>query len=108
MRIIHLSFLFILNSLSILCSAQDFEGEIVFSAYHKYTDSSIKSTPNLPSNVGYKISAEHVRIEGKPDADITADHLEVSNTGTIDGKLKTNSLSVDPGAQISGNVSRIG
>ena len=28
MRIIHLSFLFILNSLSILCSAQDFEGEI--------------------------------------------------------------------------------
>ena len=48
-----------------------------------------------------KINAEHVRIEGKADADITADHLEVSNTGTIDGKLKTNSLSVDSGAQIS-------
>ena len=46
-----------------LCSAQDFEGEIVFSAYHKYADSSIKSTPNLPSNVVYKISGEHVRIE---------------------------------------------
>ena len=55
-----------------------------------------------------KINAEHVRIEGKADADITADHLEVSNTGTVDGKLKTNSLSVDSGAQISGNVSRIG
>ena len=36
MRIIHLSFLLILNSLSILCLAQDFEGEIEFSAYHKY------------------------------------------------------------------------
>ena len=63
MRIIHLSFLFILNSLSNLYLAQDFEGEIVFSAYHKYADSSIKSTPNLPSNVVYKISGKHVRIE---------------------------------------------
>ena len=53
------------------------------------------------------INAEHVKIEGKADADITADHLEVSNTGSVDGKLKTNSLSVDSGAQISGNVSRI-
>ena len=54
-----------------------------------------------------KVNAEHVRIEGKADADVTADHLEVSNTGSVDGKLKTNSLSVDSGAQISGNVSRI-
>ena len=30
-----------------------------------------------------------------------------SNSGVIDGKLKTNSLSVDTGAQISGNVGRI-
>ena len=63
MRIIHLSFLFILNTLSNLCLAQDFEGEILFIAHHKYADSSVKSIPNLPSNVVYKISGEHVRIE---------------------------------------------
>ena len=36
MRIIHLSFLLILNFLTTLCLAQDFEGEIVFNAHHKY------------------------------------------------------------------------
>lgn len=63
MRIVHLSFLLILNFLTTLCVAQDFEGEIVFSAHHKYVDSSIKSTPNLPSSIVYKISGEYVRIE---------------------------------------------
>ncbi len=63
MRIVHLSFLLILNFLTTLCLAQDFEGEIVFNAHHKYVDSSIKSTPNLPSSIVYKISGEHVRIE---------------------------------------------
>ena len=53
------------------------------------------------------INSEHVRVEGNVIGDITADHLEVSNSGNVDGKLKTNSLSVDSGAQISGNVSRI-
>ena len=53
------------------------------------------------------INSEHVRVEGHVTGDITADHLEVSNSGNVDGKLKTNSLSVDSGAQISGNVSRI-
>ena len=53
------------------------------------------------------INAEHLKVEGKVDGDITADLLEVSNSGVIDGKLKTNSLSVDTGAQISGNVGRI-
>ena len=47
------------------------------------------------------------KVEGKVDGDITADLLEVSNSCVIDGKLKTNSLSVDTGAQISGNVGRI-
>ena len=53
------------------------------------------------------INAEHLKVEGKVDGDVTADLLEVSNSGIIDGKLKTNSLSVDTGAQISGNVGRI-
>ena len=53
------------------------------------------------------INSEHARVEGNVIGDITADHLEVSNSGNVDGKLKTNSLSVDSGAQISGNVSRI-
>ena len=34
------------------------------------------------------INAEHVKIEGKVDADITADHLEVSNTGVLMVNLK--------------------
>ena len=53
------------------------------------------------------MNSEHLKVEGKITGDITADLLEVSSSGTIDGKLKTNSLSVDTGAQISGNVGRI-
>ena len=34
------------------------------------------------------INAEHVRIEGNVEGDIVADHLEVSNLGAVDGKLK--------------------
>ncbi|MEC8617541.1 MAG: hypothetical protein VXY28_07525 [Bacteroidota bacterium] len=63
MRVIHLSFLLIFTFFSFTPLAQDFEGEIVFSAHHKYTDSSITSTPNLPSKIVYKISGEYVRIE---------------------------------------------
>ena len=44
-----------------------------------------------------------VIIAGTFKGNITAK----SNSGNVDGKLKTNSLSVDSGAQISGNVSRI-
>ncbi len=59
------------------------------------------------SNVNGNLNAEHLKIEGMVTGDVTADFLEVTGTGSIDGKLKTNSLSVDSGAKISGNVSRI-
>ena len=43
--------------------AQHFEGEIMFSASHKYRDTSIYSIPNLPADIKYSISAEFVRID---------------------------------------------
>ena len=53
------------------------------------------------SNVNGNLNAEHLKIEGMVTGDVTADFLEVTGTGSIDGKLKTNSLSVDSGAKIS-------
>ncbi len=43
--------------------AQHFEGEIIFSASHKYRDTTIHSTPNLSENIKYSISDEFVRID---------------------------------------------
>ena len=59
------------------------------------------------ANIDGILNAEHLKIEGKVFGEVTADFLEVTGSGSIDGKLKTNSLSVDSGAKISGNVSRI-
>tara|TARA_B100001027_G_C16119150_1_gene264094 strand:+ start:389 stop:556 length:168 start_codon:yes stop_codon:yes gene_type:complete len=53
------------------------------------------------------LTAEHLKIEGKATGDITAEFLEITGSGNFDGKLKTNSLSVDTGAKVSGNVARI-
>ena len=91
MRIVNLSFLLILNFLTTLCLAQVFEGEIVFSAHHKYVDSSIKSTPNLPSSIIYKISGEHVRIEQQTQMGkqvILFDTLSLMNTIIIYQNVK--------------------
>ena len=64
---------------------------------------SIENSAHVLGNV----NSEHLKVEGKITGDITADLLEVGSSGIIDGKLKTNSLSVDTGAQISGNVGKI-
>ena len=53
------------------------------------------------------LNAEHLKIEGQATGDITAEFLEITGSGNFDGKLKTNSLSVDMGAKVSGNVGRI-
>ena len=50
---------FIINAYA----AQHFEGEIIFSASHKYRDTTIHSTPNLSKEVKYSISDEFVRID---------------------------------------------
>ncbi len=63
MRIIYPA-LFILRLIeSITLFSQNFEGEVIFIASHKFTDSNLTTTPNLPSKMVYYISNEYVRIE---------------------------------------------
>ena len=65
-------------------AAQHFEGEIIFSASHKYRDTSIHSTPNLSEEVKYSISAEFVRIDQSTQLGNQAVIYDtLSNTKTI-------------------------
>ena len=65
-------------------AAQHFEGEIIFSASHKYRDTSVHSTPNLSEEVKYSISAEFVRIDQSTQLGNQAVIYDtLSNTKTI-------------------------
>ena len=83
------------------------EGQIVIAGQFKGNLTAKSVVIEDSAHVLGNVNSEHLKVEGKITGDITADLLEVGSSGIIDGKLKTNSLSVDTGAQISGNVGKI-
>ena len=51
--------------------------------------------------------ADQVTLGGLVKGEVAANTLNVSSTARIEGNLKTNSLSIDLGAEVAGNISRI-
>ena len=51
--------------------------------------------------------ADQVTLGGLVKGEVAANILNVSSTARIEGNLKTNSLSIDLGAEVAGNISRI-
>ncbi len=51
--------------------------------------------------------ADKVTLGGLVKGEVAANTLNVASTARIEGNLKTNSLSIDLGAEVAGNISRI-
>ena len=51
--------------------------------------------------------ADKVTLGGLVKWEVAANTLNVSSSARVEGNLKTNSLSIDLGAEVAGNISRI-
>ena len=51
--------------------------------------------------------ADKVTLGGLVKGEVAANTLNVSSSARVEGNLKTNSLSIDLGAEVAGNISRI-
>tara|TARA_B100000579_G_C22798254_1_gene838316 strand:- start:1153 stop:1467 length:315 start_codon:yes stop_codon:yes gene_type:complete len=51
--------------------------------------------------------ADQVTLGGLVKGEVAANTLNVASTARIEGNLKTNSLSIDLGAEVAGSISRI-
>ena len=51
--------------------------------------------------------ADNVTLGGLVKGEVAANTLNVSSSARVEGILKTNSLSIDLGAEVAGNISRI-